>query len=374
MKKLLRKSLLILGLLGVQSVSAQPFSAEFKKSEVLRVMEAVADWQIAHQANVKHGVQDWTNATLYLGMSDWAALAEKEKGTKEYYDWLKRIGDRVGWQPAKRMYHADDICISQMYIDLYRRFDAKKMLDPTIARTDWVMKNPSEGPMILDYRKSESLERWTWCDALFMAPPVYARLYNMTGDKRYLRFMNEQYRDTYDLLYDKDEHLFYRDARYIGQKEANGAKIFWARGNGWVLGGLCEILQELPAKEKSREFYENLFIEMASRIKELQLPDGYWRASLLDPDSYPSPETSGTGFFVYALAYGIRTGLLPADEYMPALKKGWEAMVKAVEETGKLGYVQPIGADPKKVTRDMTEVYGVGALLLAGTQIFEMSE
>ena len=87
----------------------------------------------------------------------------------------------------------------------------------------------------------------------------------------------------------------------------------------------------------------------------------------------PSPETSATGFIVYALAYGVNEGLLDKDTYLPIVEKGWKALVSAVETDGKLGYVQPIGADPKKVTRDMTEVYGVGAFLLAGNQIYKMS-
>ena len=78
------------------------------------------------------------------------------------------------------------------------------------------------------------------------------------------------------------------------------------------------------------------------------------------------PETSATGFIVYALAYGVNEGLLDKTVMMPAIEKGWKALVKAVEKDGKLGYVQPIGADPKKVTREMTEVYGAGAFLLAG--------
>jgi len=34
--------------------------------------------------------------------------------------------------------------------------------------------------------------------------------------------------------------------------------------------------------------------------------------------------------------------------------------------------VQPIGADPKSVTADMTEVYGVGAFLMAGCQMYKL--
>ena len=175
-------------------------------------------------------------------------------------------------------------------------------------------------------------------------------------------------------LFDKEEKLFYRDHRYFKQKEANGAKVFWGRGNGWVLGGLCEILQTLPRNNMHRQFYQDLFITLSERIVQLQGKDGYWHASLLDPDSYPSPETSATGFIVYALAYGVNEGLLDKTAFMPVIEKGWKALVKAVEKDGKLGYVQPIGADPKKVTREMTEVYGVGAFLLAGNQIYKMAE
>ena len=168
--------------------------------------------------------------------------------------------------------------------------------------------------------------------------------------------------------------LFYRDSRYFNKKEANGKKVFWGRGNGWVLGGLSEILQALPAKDQHRRFYEDLFVTLSARVAELQSKDGYWHASLLDPESYPSPETSATGFIVYALAYGINEGLLDKDKFTPVVVKGWQAMLDAVSAEGKLGYVQPIGADPRKVTREMTEVYGVGAFLLAGNQIYKMAQ
>jgi len=112
---------------------------------------------------------------------------------------------------------------------------------------------------------------------------------------------------------------------------------------------------------------------MAARVATLQDRNGYWHASLLDPESYPNPETSSSGFFTYALAWGINTGLLDKSQYFPVVKKGWQALVHAVYADGKLGWVQPISADPKKVTRDMTEVYGVGAFLLAGTEIYKLA-
>ena len=117
-------------------------------------------------------------------------------------------------------------------------------------------------------------------------------------------------------------------------------------------------------------------MDLAARLAGLQSPDGYWHASLLDPASYPSPETSATGFIVYGLAYGVNAGLLDAATFtpvIPVILKGWKALTDAVEPDGKLGWVQPIGADPKKVTREMTEVYGVGAFLAAGVQVYTMT-
>ena len=144
-----------------------------------------------------------------------------------YFKWLRRLGARNYWQVDKRMYHADDICVAQTYLDLYRKYGKEEMLIPTKARTEWVMEHPSKGSFLLDYGDASTLEKWTWCDALFMAPPVYARLYNITGDKKFLRFMDKEYKETYEFLYDKDARLFYRDHRYFTQKEANGEKVFW---------------------------------------------------------------------------------------------------------------------------------------------------
>ena len=374
MTKSFKLALLLLVSLFAAHASART-SFPYDKLSTKNIMRRVADWQITAFTNHQdHHDLDWTNAALYRGMIDWAEMSERLDGYDGYYQWLKRIGARNQYQMHKWMYHADDIAVGQAFLDLYKKYKNERMFWPVQARTDWVVAHPSKSTMKLDYSNPYTLDRWTWCDALFMAPPVYARMYAVTGDRKYLDFMDREYHATYDFLYDKDEHLFYRDCRYFDQREANGKKVFWGRGNGWVLGGLVDLLKLIPKKDVIRPFYVQLFKEMSARIITTQSADGYWHASLLDPDSYPSPETSSTGFIVYALAYGVNAGLLDRDTYLPAIEKGWKAMLDAVDSQGKLCYVQPIGADPKKVTRSMTEVYGVGAFLLAGCQIYQLCE
>lgn len=355
---------------------ANGFSEELSGPEITKVLFAVADWQIDHFDEVRHHRLDWTNGALYSGMMAWAQVSNNSK----YLDWLYEIGRDYVWQPYFRMYHADDIVVSHMYMEMYEQKksdpDSYRILGPTKARLDYVIEHPSKGTLFLDYSDAQTLERWSWCDALYMAPPVYIKMANITGNDKYLEFMDREYKVTYDFLYDQDEHLFYRDFRFFPDKklEANGEKIFWGRGNGWVIGGLVSILQDLPKTSPYRPFYEKLFIEMAEKVAECRDDNGFWHASMLDHQSFPNPEASSSAFFCYALAYGINAGFLNRDKYEPVVNKAWKSLVSCVHADGKLGWVQPIGEDPKSVTSQMTEVYGVGAFLLAGTEMLKLVE
>ncbi len=356
-------------------MAAGKFSADLKPGDIMEVMSTVAYWQIDNFASVPHHRLDWTNGALYAGMMEFAKIS----ADKRYIDWLYSIGRSHGWQPHQRMYHADDVAVCQMYLEMYRLKKTDKdsylFIAPTEARLDYVISHPSSGSLLLDYSDAQTTERWSWCDALFMAPPVYAKLSAITGDDKFLEFMDREYKATWDFLYDKDEHLFYRDHRYFPEKvlEANGRRVFWGRGNGWVIAGLVEMLKELPAGSVYRPFYQKLYTEMAEKVASCQDKDGFWHASMLDHQSYPNPETSSSAFFCYALAYGVNSGLLEKEIYAPVIINAWQALVTAVHPDGKLGWVQPVGQDPKVVTADMTEVYGVGAFLLAGTEMVKFT-
>lgn len=54
--------------------------------------------------------------------------------------------------------------------------------------------------------------------------------------------------------------------------------------------------------------------------------------------------------------------------------KGWQALKKAINNDGMLGWVQPIGASPETVTQNMTEVYGAASLMLVGEQLIRYFE
>lgn len=348
--------------------------AQLTKSSVTSILKRVADYQL--NTPLRHAETDWTNGALYAGMVEWAKIA----GENTYFNWLMDIGKRNGWTYMHRddprgRYHADDYCVGQMYLEMYRKYKDPAMISPMREYFDHIIINPSQVGLEFEFTDEYwPTERWSWCDALFMGPTVWAKMAEITGDSKYLDFMYSEFKATTDYLYSPENNLYFRDSRFFNRKEANGQPVHWGRGNGWVFAGLPVIIQELPREYVHRDYFIDIFRQMAAKLVSIQDDKGFWHASLLDPASYPNPEMSATSFFIYGLAWGINNKILDKKTYMPAVLKGWQSMTEAVWPDGKVGWIQPIGEDPKSVTREMTEVYGVGAFLLAGTEIYKMAK
>ena len=332
---------------------------------VLAVMERVADWQIAHPS--AHPPTDWTVGAGDAGIMALAALSESPR----FDEAMVRAGEKNGWKTGPAPYVADDYCVGQTYAELFLRHHDPRMIAPLRAQFDAILAHPKDGS--LDFTLPERRDRWSWCDSLFMGPPTWVRLSAATGDKEYLAYATRHWWQTSDYLYDPVEHLYCRDSTYFNKREANGKKIFWSRGNGWVMGGLVRVLEFLPADDPTRPRFEQQLREMAARIAGLQQADGLWRSSLLDPEDFPLKETSGSGFYCYALAWGVNHGLLEREKFEPAALRAWQALVECVDADGRLTHVQPIGADPKNFDGNSTEIYGVGAFLLAGSEIYRLA-
>lgn len=338
-----------------------------KPSTVLSVMEKVANWQLNlwDTKGYKYHTWHWANAAGYTGLLELSKISQN----KVYEKRLLQIGTDLDWDTGPSRFFADDYCIAQIYSSLYVKYKKPEMLSRFKLLADTILAQPHTES--LDWKDSINYREWAWCDALFMGPPAFAYFSTATKQTKYLDLAMKLWWKTHDYLYDSTEQLYFRDQRFFKQQEKNGKKVFWSRGNGWVLAGLARTVDNMPANYKHKKRLLSLYNDMIKKVVSLQQPDGSWHTSLLDPASYPNKEISGTGFYTYAILWGLNKGILDKNTYWPIAKKAWAAMVEEVKENGMLGYIQPIGAAPDLVNEHSTEIYGVGAFLLAGSEMYK---
>jgi unsaturated rhamnogalacturonyl hydrolase len=332
---------------------AKDLSPSLDRADVDGAMRKVADWQLLRVQ--EHWSQDWTFAAMYAGFMAAADSLHEAR----YRNAMLTMSEGFEWRLGPRLTHADDQAIGQTYLALYREERDPKRIVAVRSQFDQIMQLPDDAAKPV----------WWWCDALFMAPPVWTRLSQATGEKKYLDYMDREWWVTSKLLFDPEEHLYFRDATYFDKREKNGKKIFWSRGNGWVMAGLARVLDGMPADYPNRAKYVEQFRQLAARVAELQGSDGLWRPGLLDAGDYPLPEVSGSAFFVYAMAWGINHHVLDRARYEPVVSRAWAGLISHIYADGRLGCIQPIGAAPGDFQPASSYVYGVGAFLLAGSEV-----
>ena len=355
----------------------------FESTAIDAIGDKVAEWQLANLDDLSYirtvpthndsNRKGWQHGALYVGMMTWAALPGNEK----FLEPMREISEENHWQLGERLFHADDHVVGQMYLSFYEREQDPSMISHTIAQFNQVLAADPGGSLEFLGRHIRGVGRqcqlrWCWCDALFMSPPTWIQLSLATGEQRYMDYADREFWATHDFLLDPEYSLFYRDSRFFTRRDEAGNKIFWSRGNGWVYAGLVNILKILPENHSSYPKYLQLYENMSATMAGLQHPTGLWSPSLLSRDPNPVPETSGSSFMTYGLAWGLNNGLLDSATYEPVVRKGWLALVGAVSDEGKLGWVQPVGSSPDSVLPSDSHLYGVGAFLLAASQMMTL--
>ncbi len=226
---------------------ARDLSPALKPRAINKAMRKVADWQL-RTAESRFST-DWTYAALYDGL----LAASRATGDPRYHDAVLNFAEQTGWKLGPRF--------AMLMMKRLRSLTSNCIWN-ILRRNESLPSRPrrtscSSGPTI----------RLRICGGgathLFMAPPALARLAKATGDTRYLDYMDREWWLTSGHLYDPAAHLYSRDASFLDQHEKNGAKLFWSRGNGWVLAGLARVLPYLPADYPSRARYVKQFRQMA---------------------------------------------------------------------------------------------------------------
>lgn len=313
----------------------------------------------------------WTRAVYYEGLMALYEIDPKQ----EYYNYAVSWGEFHKWgfrDGNTYTRNADNQCAGQTYIDLY-------LIDPKPER---IQKTKLSIDSMIN---TDKIDDWDWIDAIQMGLPIFAKLGVIYEDDSYFERMFEMYNYSKwkhgdNGLFNPEDGLWWRDADFDPPyTEPNGEDCYWSRGNGWVVVALAKALDIIPENAPHREVYLEDLKTMVAALAKVQREDGFWNVSLHDPNHYGGKETSGTAMFIYGIAWGINNGILSEKEYKPIVMKAWNAILKdALHPNGFLGYLQSTGKEPKDgqpLSYDKIpdfEDYGLGAFLLAGSEIYRM--
>jgi rhamnogalacturonyl hydrolase YesR len=340
------------------------------------IMERVMEFQEGEYAG---NVQiDWQAGTYYTGV----LAAHLATGEISFREAALGWGSAAGWKIGPRPFYADDICMGQTMLDLYLLdrdpsyiTDLASMLEGYFIKETVTAVDVHSHFLKPGIHPMQGRNLWWWCDALYMAPPVLARMHAATGEPRYLDLLHRLYWDACAFLFDQESSLFYRDESFFPSDRSVAEerdKIFWSRGNGWVYAGLIRVLDYLPSADPVRPRYLELFHKLTRKIVTLQRNDGLWSSWLNRPDLEQSPEVSGSCFFAYGLLAGIKRGWLDTRSYLPPALRAWRGITARLGTDGRLGFAQLVDSAPGAVRPESSIDYTHGAFLLAASELYSL--
>ncbi|KOH46366.1 glycoside hydrolase family 88/105 protein [Sunxiuqinia dokdonensis] len=225
--------------------------------------------------------------------------------------------------------HVDLNMFGSLPLNLYQITNDKQYLELGLpyADTQWQVPQDAKPEQKQWAEKGYTWQTRLWIDDMYMITIVQTQAFKVTGDIKYIdRAAREM------VLYLKElqrpNGLFYH---------APDVPFYWLRGNGWMAAGVTELLRYLPENHKDYPEIMKGYRKMMRSLKEYQTPGGMWNQLIDEADCWP--ETSGSAMFTYALITGVKQGWLSAEEYAPAARKAWLALVDYVDEKGAVAEV-----------------------------------
>jgi rhamnogalacturonyl hydrolase YesR len=215
--------------------------------------------------------------------------------------------------------------------------------------------------------------KWTlWADDRYMSISFLSRMGELTNDHRYFDDAIRQVIKFHTHLFNTEKglmfHCWYSDVNRTGV-------AFWGRANGWALLAQFDLLDRLPKNYPQRDTLLALLRRHMYGIARYQSADGLWHQLLDKEDSYL--ETSCPTMLTYALERSIHKGYIDRD-YASKAKRGWEGVMSKIHTDGQIEGVCTGTAVSDDINdyyhrpTPLNDVHGVGAVVLAGTEILQL--
>lgn len=231
-----------------------------------------------------------------------------------------------------------------------------------------------------------------WLDGLYMAQPFYAHYEKLFGDNpaafddivsQFVVIEQKTRNPDSGLLYHGwDESTLQRWA----DNETGLSPGYWSRAMGWYAMAIVDTIDYLPEGHEGHRELNAILTRLVEALAPFQHKSGLWYQVPDQGDRQGNwLEASGSAMFTYAIAKGVRLGLLQAS-YATVAKKGYAGLLKHVISTDPDGTVHVndicrsagLGGTPYRdgsyeyyisTDRVSDDAHGIGAFLLAASEM-----
>ncbi len=177
-----------------------------------------------------------------------------------------------------------------------------------------------------------------WLDGLYMAEPFTMEYYRLTGKEECLDYVYKQIKLMTEHTLDKETGLLYhawdesKEADWA-DKETGLASEIWGRALGWYTVALAEVLKLYPKERKEYNLIKEYFVNILTAVVKYQDESGLWYQVTNKPENEENwLETSCTCLFLYALAYGVRSGILD-ESFAENANRAFDGVMTMIKDT-----------------------------------------
>lgn len=316
----------------------------------------------------------WGEALLGFALSE----LDGYLGQDRYLGFLKRYCEYWKAHPP-RIDQADTSAPALITWSVYRRTGDEGCRQLTERVLDYIRNEPrilddavnhlGNSPEGRLYPKS------IWVDSIMMFGVFPAIFASDTGDSALLDFAARQPGLYSGYMQDPAVGLWYHSYWIRAGTHYPRRRIFWGRGNGWVVCALPMLLDRIPGGHPEKDGILRIFRTTAAALLPLQRDDGFFDTVLKTRPGANYREASATALIASGFMHGARQGWL-GPEFAAAGIKAFRAVVDTLEETpeglsmpGISAPTIPLPVFPlagyRLIPRGRDWSYGVAALIFA---------
>jgi unsaturated rhamnogalacturonyl hydrolase len=204
-----------------------------------------------------------------------------------------------------------------------------------------------------------------------------------TGDAAIYDFARRQPALFARYLQDPDDKLFYHCYWTRAQHTYPKKKIFWGRGNGWVIAGLPLAIDHFAVDSEERRQAIHILRETSEALLPYQREDGFYETVFNRPGK-TCVESSATALIASGWMQGVADGYLD-ERFLHSGLQAYRAVVDSLEMKNGLLSMPLISAPTialqllpylgyKFTPRGSDWTYGLAALFFAGLNYRKLSE